>query len=64
MNGTQTWPKDHPSVGDTYGCADQVSDGVVPNQYGTWVYGRGGWCPGLQVDKWVVDITESVALGE
>ncbi len=42
----------------------QVVDGTVPNQSGTWVYGRGGWCPGLEVVPWVVDITDDVVVGE
>ncbi len=35
----------------------QVLDGVTPNQYGTWYFGRGGWCPGLEVAMWQVDLT-------
>ena len=46
-----------------YGCAMQVVDGTVPNQYGTWYLGRGGWCPGFQVDPFVADVTQSVTLG-
>ena len=38
--------------------------GVIPNQYGTWGYGRAGWCPGQDVAPYVVDITEHVFLGE
>lgn len=63
VNGGATYVKDHPEAGTAYGCAEQVSDGVVPNQYGTWIYGRGGWCPGLEVAQWVVDITDDVTLG-
>ena len=36
----------------------QVSLGVVPNQYGTWPFGRAGWCPGQHVDWWEVDVTQ------
>ncbi|MCO4743629.1 MAG: hypothetical protein KC912_02495 [Proteobacteria bacterium] len=31
------------------GCEQQVDMGTVPNQYGTWWYGRNGWCPGKEV---------------
>ena len=48
----------------TYGCMDQIEQGTVPNQYGTWWYGRNGWCPGQQVDMKVVDITEQVLFGQ
>lgn len=40
------------------GAAAQVSFGVVPNQYGTWPFGRAGWCPGQHVDWWEVDVTQ------
>ena len=36
---------------------------MVPNQWGTWWFGRGGWCPGQQVDPWVVDVTDEVTPG-
>ncbi|MDP6946032.1 MAG: peptide-N-glycosidase F-related protein, partial [Myxococcota bacterium] len=55
---------DNPWVGNFYGCADQVPDGVVPNQYGTWTLGRGGWCPGLDVKPFVADVTEFLTPGE
>lgn len=42
------------------GCADRVSDGVVPNEFGSWMYGRGGWCDGQEVTPWMVDVTEQV----
>ena len=29
-------------------CA-QVREGIVPNEHGTWQYGRNGWCDGQQV---------------
>jgi len=35
------------NAGTETGCSDLVRDlGVTPNQYGTWFYGRNGWCPG------------------
>ncbi|MFN2115421.1 MAG: peptide-N-glycosidase F-related protein, partial [Anaerolineae bacterium] len=56
--------KSHPEASTLMGCAEQVVDGVVPNQGGTWIYGRGGWCPGLDVKPWVIDITDEVHTGE
>lgn len=44
-------------AGTTWGCADKVMEGVVPNEHGTWQYGRAGWCDGQQVTPWVVDVT-------
>jgi hypothetical protein len=46
------------------GCVGQAAHGMVPNQGGTWWFGRGGWCPGKQVDPWVVDITKDVTPGQ
>jgi hypothetical protein len=63
FNDTATHTKTHPEADILFGCADQVVDGTVPNQSGTWVYGRGGWCPGLEVQPWVVDITDDVTVG-
>ena len=61
INGRE-YVKDHPEAGTAAGCKQQVSVGVVPNQFGTWPYGRAGWCPGLEVTPWVVDVTEAVDL--
>ena len=36
----------------------------MPNQAGTWWYGRNGWCPGQEVQPWVEDITGDVTPGE
>jgi hypothetical protein len=63
VNGGTPQVIDDGTVSDTYGCANRISDGVVPGQYGTWVYGRGGWCPGLEVQPHVLDITSNVTLG-
>ena len=64
LDSASSWTKDHPMVGDLYGCANQVSDGTVPNQAGTWVYGRGGWCPGMEVDPWEVDVSAELLDGD
>lgn len=36
----------------------QVKEGVIPGQYGTWPFGRGGWCPGAAVDPFVADVSQ------
>jgi hypothetical protein len=36
----------------------------VPNQSGTWWLGRGGWCPGMQGEPWIVDVTAEVTPGQ
>lgn len=46
--------------GRASGCFDQVHAGVVPNQYGTWPFGRAGWCPGLDVFPWIVNLTPAL----
>jgi hypothetical protein len=52
-------------AGDELGCAsvDRVRGGVTPNQYGTWQYGRAGWCPGGNVRRWVQDVSDAVRPG-
>jgi len=62
INGTE-FVKEHPQAGMVRGCIDQISAGTTPNQFGTWPYGRGGWCPGMQVDPWIVDVTEQLQAG-
>ncbi|TNE85418.1 MAG: hypothetical protein EP330_25370 [Deltaproteobacteria bacterium] len=52
-----------PWVDVANGCEQQVSEGTVPNQYGTWWYGRNGWCPGKEVPVQRFDITASVSPG-
>ncbi|KAE8289221.1 hypothetical protein D5F01_LYC13102 [Larimichthys crocea] len=48
------------SAGSALGCTTLVKEGAVPNEYGTWLYGRAGWCCGLQVNPWRVDITKQL----
>ncbi len=45
VNG-ETYMENHPVAGTAYGCMEQTSDGGVPNQFGTWPYGRGGGARG------------------
>ena len=47
-------------IGTALGCTMRVKEGAVPNEHGTWLYGRGGWCDGLQVNPWRTDITKQV----
>jgi hypothetical protein len=56
--------RDFPGAGSAEGCMQQVDAGTVPNQYGTWWYGRGGWCPGKEVPLDSIDITADVLLGQ
>ena len=61
INGTE-FVKKHPEAKITSGCFARVKNGVVPNQFGTWPFGRGGWCPGLEVTPYVADVTSAVKL--
>ena len=62
VNGS-AYTKTHDTVGDNKGCIGEIENGMVPNQGGTWWFGRGGWCPGQQVEPWVVDVTADVTPG-
>lgn len=53
-----------PQAGTNQDCMDQATNGTVPNQYGTWWFGRSGWCPGKEVPMEIIDITDQVDLGE
>jgi len=63
VNGTENM-LDFPWIGNNYGCMEQAAEGTVPNQYGTWWYGRAGWCPGKEVQMTMTDITSQVTLGD
>lgn len=64
VNGAKPHIKAHNETKDIVGCVKQVDKGVVPNQAGTWVYGRGGWCPGLDVPPWRADVTADLRPGQ
>ena len=49
---------------DARGCARRAGEGVEPNGYGAWAYGRDGWCNGWAVPAWTADITAAVTPGE
>ena len=62
--GGQTYFHEHDTIGNDTACVDAIDNGVVPNQSGTWWFGRGGWCPGQQVEPVVFDVTDVVTPGE
>ena len=51
-------------AGNSDGCFEEVKNGVVPNQYGSWPYGRAGWCPGQNVTLIEADVSEALVSGE
>jgi len=53
-----------PEAGTSIDCMEKASSGTVPNQYGTWWYGRSGWCPGREVPMVMTDITQDINIGE
>ena len=63
VNGTD-FVIDFKNAGTADGCFEKVSDGVVPNQYGSWPYGRAGWCPGEDVKLIEMDVTDALVSGE
>jgi hypothetical protein len=56
----------YPEAGDNDYCMElgTIAQGVKPNQYGTWGYGRAGWCPGQDVHPMITDITDYISIGE
>ncbi|XP_015256286.1 PREDICTED: uncharacterized protein LOC107101757 isoform X2 [Cyprinodon variegatus] len=52
------------SAGTALGCTLRVKEGAVPNEHGTWLYGRGGWCDGLQVDPLRIDVSKQVNMSD
>jgi len=47
-------------AGSPLGCTLQVPLGSLPNEHGTWYYGRNGWCDGQDVKPLVWDITDAL----
>lgn len=62
VNG-KAYLREHKEAGTQSKCVAHTDQGMTPNQPGTWWFGRGGWCPGQQVDPWVVDVTADVTPG-
>lgn len=63
VNGTP-FEIDFDNAGTSRGCFDLVKEGTVPNQYGSWPFGRAGWCPGQDVKLITIDVTEKIKKGE
>jgi len=65
--GVYEFNQDFPDASSSNHCMQPEtiqSTGVVPNQYGTWGYGRAGWCPGRDVEPYVLDITDHIIIGD
>ncbi|KAI1886130.1 hypothetical protein AGOR_G00210840 [Albula goreensis] len=60
VNGVFNNSRIFDTAGSALGCAARVVEGAVPNEHGTWLYGRGGWCDGLQVNPWIIDISSQL----
>ncbi|MEO7092408.1 MAG: peptide-N-glycosidase F-related protein [Polyangiales bacterium] len=63
MNGGTKHSLTFPGAQSPDGCRKLVDQGVVPNQFGTWYFGRGGWCPGYDVRPFVADVTADLKPG-
>ena len=61
--GGEEWVQEFDEPGIDDGCAQMVGQGVVPNQAGTWWFGRGGWCPGQEVTPYSMDVTSVATPG-
>jgi hypothetical protein len=63
VNGA-VYLKEDPVASTEAGCRDEgLPFQMTPNQWGTWWFGRGGWCPGQPVVPFVVDVTKDVEPG-
>ena len=64
--GVHEFETSYPEAGDQDYCMEPgtISQGVKPNQYGTWGYGRAGWCPGQDVHPMITDITAHMTIGD
>lgn len=63
LNGGVEQVQAYDEADDYLGCYKQIDDGTVPNQFGTWYLGRGGWCPGLDVPPYRADLTDDLTAG-
>ena len=63
VNGTK-FLQQYAMAGNKDGCMKSIDKGTVPNQWGTWWLGRGGWCPGQQVEPYEVDLTSVAPAGK
>ena len=65
--GVYEFNQSFPDASSSNHCMDPEviqTTGVIPNQYGTWGYGRAGWCPGRDVKPYVKDITNFIQIGD
>ena len=64
--GVHEFETAYPEGGDPDHCMDPttIAQGVKPNQYGTWGYGRAGWCPGQDVHPMITNITDYITIGD
>ena len=64
--GVYEFETSYPEANDNDYCMEleTIIQGVVPNQWGTWGYGRAGWCPGQDVHPVMTDITDYVSIGD
>lgn len=62
ING-QVFLKENKEAGTKDKCVLESEKGMIPNQGGTWWFGRGGWCPGQKVYPWVNDVSANATPG-
>ena len=64
--GVYEFETSYPEANDNDYCMEleTIIQGVVPNQWGTWGYGRAGWCPGQDVHPMATDITSHISIGD
>ena len=60
VNGNDSNSVSFGSAGTLFGCTRKVSGGGIPNEAGTWIYGRNGWCDGSAVPPWTWDVSSQV----
>jgi hypothetical protein len=58
-----THTQKYPDAQSEEGCITDIEGQMTPNQWGTWWFGRGGWCPGGIVHPYDVDVTDEVTPG-
>ena len=63
INGSKI-ERSFPETADDQNCMKEVVNGTIPNQFGTWWYGRSGWCPGREVQMVRHDVTKFALLGK
>jgi hypothetical protein len=61
--GSTTASLEFDEAGTNRGCEKTADSGTMPNQAGTWWYGRGGWCPGREVEPFIYDFSAEAAAG-